>query len=211
MKQQVKGIFYFIIITFPQFGVTEEVKIFDFGRYVGHLYSDGSGSVAKRFDPKVTESCKSFSCRYDRENADVNSVFKNSWSFHIKNDEMTDKQVITVSRKAYKISKDFGEMKLNSNIYLWLNISDKDEEILCISGHNYPKKKGMIRVDNNDLIETNVNGCLPLNESLDSQMRSGNKITIRGYHWPYDGAETFDIDLGGYTKTMTFLRGQRLD
>lgn len=209
MAQLVKFVFYLFVVGLPQLSVAEEAKIYDFGQYVGRLYSDGSGSVGKRFDPKATESCQSFSCRYDRENANANSVFKDSWSFRIKNDEMSDEQIITVSRQPYKMSKDFEEIQLKSGIYLWINLSKKGEEILCVAGHDFPGKKAMIRVDSNALIETNVNGCLFLNESLDSQMKAGIKITIRGYNWPYDGAETFEINLGGYTKTMDFLRGQR--
>jgi hypothetical protein len=208
LKQLAKSVFCSLAIVLTQPAASEEAKIFDFGQYVGRLYSDGSGSVGKRFDPKVTESCQSFSCRYDRENADTNSVFKDSWSFNIKLDEMSDKQVITVIRKPYKISKDFGEISLKSNIYLFLNLSKKDEETLCIAGHDYPGKKGMVRVDSNDPIETGVNGCLPLSSSLDSQMRAGTNITIRGYHWPYDGAETFKISLGSYMKATEFLRNQ---
>ena len=210
LKQLIKFSVYFLAITCSQYGVAEEAKILDFDRYVGRIYSDGSGSIAKRFDPKVTESCKTPSCKRDRKNANVNSRFDDSWHFHIKNDEMSDKQIITVRKHPYTISKEFGEIRLTSNIYLWLSLSTKGKEVICVSGHDYPGKNAMIRIDSNPAIKTNTEGCLWLTEDLDSQMKAGSKITIRGYHWPY-GYETSKISLGGYTKTTQFLRGERLD
>jgi len=196
-----------ILVTPPT--TAEDANVFKLGQYVGRLYSDGSGFIGKRPDPGATKGCKSFPCEYDLRTADENPVFKDTWSFRIKNDEMTDEQKITVRRYPYKLTDSFGEIKLESNLYLWMNFSNAEREILCVSGHDFPGKKAMIRVDSNDPIETNKNGCLRLDTSRDSQLRKGNSLIIRGYHWPYDGAETRSISLGGYIKTSEFLRGRR--
>lgn len=187
----------------------EEKDLIVLGQYIGREYSDGSGSFGKKFDPEITRSCKTLSCELDRKNINDESVFDDKWSFQIKNDEITDKQRITVKRYAYKINEQFGEIKLDSNIYLWLNLSNKDQEVLCVAGHDYPKMKAVIRIDKKPAIETNEEGCLLVDEKIDSQMRAGQKITIRGYHWPYQGAETQEIDLGGYTRISQFLRSKR--
>ncbi|QIZ75753.1 hypothetical protein [Ferrimonas lipolytica] len=165
-----------------------DAEILKLGPYTGLLWPDGSGVIGKPYDVEK---------------------FKDRWSFLIKVDEMNDDQEITVDRKAYKNTDEFGKIRLSANIYLWLNISKAEEEILCVAGHDYPGKKAMIRVDKHDPIETNVSGCVALDDELDSLLKGGTKITIRGYHWPYGGAETFQIDLAGYTTTIDFLRGKR--
>jgi len=182
-----------------------------FGDYVGHIYGDGSGSLGKRYDPKVYSKCSSFSCQFDRDKAeeDPYMALKDRWSFHIKIDEMTDEQKITVRRGAYRITEEFGEVRLKTSISLWLRLTDKNSESLCVLGHDFPGVTGMIRVDKNPPIETKENGCVQLTESLDNQLRAGNKITIRGSAWPYRGAETQEIDLGGYAAITDFLRSRR--
>lgn len=209
MKNSVRSTFFLIFLGVSAFNWAQEAETLDFGQYIGRIYSDGSGVVGERFDPQVTASCQSFSCQYERDNADANSTFDDTWSFHVRDDEMTDEQIITVTRKPYTISEEFGEMRLRSNIYLWINLSEDDQEHLCVSGHDYPDKNAMIRVGSNTAIDTNENGCVLLSGSLNSQMSSADTITIRGYHWPYDDAETFQISLGGYSQIMAFLRGKR--
>lgn len=201
-------ILIFLGTSFPIWA--QEAQVYDLGKYVARLYSDGSGSIGKRFDASVTKGCKSFSCEYDRKHADKNTILKDTWSFKIKNDEMTDEQKISARRYPYNMSDAFGEIKLDSNVYLWINLSNADQEVLCVAGHDYPGKTAMIRVDKNDPIETNKNGCLHLNSSLDDQLRNGYTLVIRGYHWPYDRAETREISLGGYIQMREFLRARRM-
>ena len=198
-----------LILVLTSGGVLAESENLVFGDYVGKIYDGGSGSLGKRFDPEVTISCKSFSCEYDRKNADENTSFSDTWSFHIKTDEMTDEQQITVSKYAWKINEQFGEMRMDSNIYLWMILTDKNSEVLCVAGHDYPGMTGMIRVDKNPPLETRENGCLELTKDLDDQLRSGSQITIRGSHFPYRGAETQVVDLGGYSEMSDFLRSRR--
>ena len=202
----------FTAIVFSLFScvaISAESKNLDFGSYIGKMFPDGSGSIAERFNPNKTIGCKSFFCEHKRKNTDSLTTFEDTWSFQVKNDEMTDAQKITAQRYYYKLSQDFGEMRMKANIYLWLDLSDGSGELLCVAGHNFPGKKAMIRIDNNKAIETNKSGCLIISNAIDAQLRLGNKITIRGYHWPYQGAETAEIDLGGYTKVSDFLRGMR--
>ena len=100
-------------------------------------------------------------------------------------------------------------MKLKSDIYLWVNLSQSSQEVLCVAGHDYPGLTAMIRVDGKKAIETNENGCLSLSNSLDDQLRSGLKVVIRGSHWPYKSPETKSISLDGYRVMTDFLRARR--
>jgi len=158
------------------------------GNYRGWIFSDGSGLIGSAEDVKK---------------------FNDTWNFQIKTDEMTDKKTITVKRYAYKNTEDFGKIKLTASIYLWLNLNNKNSESLCVAGHDYPGMVAVIRIDKNKPIKTNENGCITLNSDLNNQMKNGNSITIRGHHWPYKGAETFNISLSGYTKMAYFLRNKR--
>jgi hypothetical protein len=175
-------ILFFIFMSFSSIGAVGTQNL-DFGKYKGRIHSDGSGSIG------TSENLKGF---------------KDIWSVRIKKDEMTDEKIITVRRDAYKSG-----FRLRSDISLFLELSNKENEYLCISGHNYPNKKGIIRVDKNQPIETNVNGCVKLSTDLDSQMRKGNNITLRGYNWPYDAGETQNISLGGYISVSEYLRSRR--
>ena len=198
-----------IILTLNSLVVLAESENLVFGDYVGKIFSDGSGSLGKRFDPEVTMSCKSFNCQYIRDNADANTSFEDKWNFHIKIDEMTDEQRITVRRYAYRFTEEFGEIKMGHKIKLFLNLTYKDYELLCVSGHDFPGMTGMIRVDKNPAIETKEDGCLKLSKALDGQLRSGSKLTIRGSKFPSRSPKTRVIDLGGYSEMSDFLRNRR--
>ncbi len=182
-----------------------------FGDYVGYMYWDGSGSLGKKWDPKVYSKCDSFSCNWEKKKAkeDPYMALDDQWSFRIKLDEMTDEQKITVGRNAYAISEQFGEMQLEASISLFLILNDKDNEYLCVLGHDFPGMTGMVRVDKAPPLETEENGCMELTKDLDNQLRSGSKITIRGSKFPYRGAETHEINLGGYAEVTDLLRSRR--
>lgn len=177
--------------------------------YVLKIYSDGSGTLGRQFDPQSTLSCESFSCEYKRKNAGSETTFDDIWSFQVKSDEMNDEKVITVNRRPHKIDEEFGEMRLESEIYLWINFSETSREVLCVAGHDYPGLTAMIRVDNKNALKTNENGCLSLSPGLDGQLMSGSTLIIRGSHWPYKSPETKSISLDGYKKVSKFLRAQR--
>ena len=198
-----------LILTLSSSIVLAESETLVFGDYVGRIFSDGSGSLGKRFDPEVTISCKTFSYEYDRKNADENTSFSDTWSFHIRIDEMTDEQIITVTKDVYRISEQFGEIRMDSSISLFINLTDRNYESLCVLGHDYPGMTGMIRVDKNPPLETRESGCLELTKDLDGQLRSGDIITIRGSNFPYRAPETHVIDLGGYSEISDFLRSRR--
>ena len=176
-----------LLSLFPIASIASETSL-DLGDYIGRIFSDGSGTIGAPDD--------------------VNNYI-DTWSFRIKNDEMTDEKIITVNRYAYTNSEEFGKIQLQYEIWLFINLSKTNKEILCIGGHDYPGKTGMIRIDKNAPITTDVNGCLRLNKKLDKQLRSGNKITLRGYNWPYEGGETKTINLNGYIATSEFLRSKR--
>ncbi|MCH2556840.1 MAG: hypothetical protein MK005_06005 [Alcanivorax sp.] len=177
--------------------------------YVLEIFSDGSGSLGRQFDPKATMSCKSAYCEYKRKNADSRTTFRDTWSFQIKKDAMSDEKTITLTRKPHEISEEFGEIEFNSDIYLWINLRRASREMLCVAGHDYSGLTAMIRVDSAKPMKTNENGCVLLSSALNKQLVSGSKLVIRGSHWPYQSPETQNISLDGYKKITQFLRDRR--
>ena len=187
MRIMIKSVFLAAILLSVVVNAAEP-ELLDFGSYVGRIYGDGSGSIGT---PE------------DIENWD------DIWSFRIKTDEMTDEKIVTVERWAYNDTEEFGKIKLKTEIYLWINFSDNDREVLCVGGHDYPGETAMIRIDSNDPIETNENGCLLLDNELNQQLIGGSVITIRGATWPYRAPDTQKINLGGYLAMSDFLRSER--
>ncbi len=194
------------VLALPGFVVANEAQDLELGSYIGRIYQDGSGAIGQRFDPATLESCQTFSCKHRRSNATATTMVGDYWSFQVKTDEMTDHRMIILSRRHHIISKEFGEMQPNSNIYLWLVLSSKARERVCVGGHDFPGKKAKIRVDSLPALTTNTEGCVPLTNQLYSQMSSGTTLTVRGYHWPYDAPETREIKLGGFKESVDFLR-----
>ena len=199
-----------LILTLSSSIVLAESETLEFGDYVVRIFSDGSGSLEKRFDPESIKGCVTFECRYIRKDPNrFYALSQDEWSFHIRIDEMTDEQTITVTKKVFKISEEFGVNMASSSISLFINLTDRNYESLCVLGHDYPGMTGMIRVDKNPPLETRESGCLELTKDLDGQLRSGDIITIRGSNFPYRAPETQVIDLGGYSEISDFLRSRR--
>ncbi len=176
----------FILVIQSAVGATATEK--HYGNYVCQIYSDGSGSIGR------PEELKNF-----------NDV----WSFNIKKDQITDKTKVTAQRYAYTDTKEFGEIRLKTDISLWLNLTDRRSEYLCVAGNNFPGKRAVIRVGKNAPITTNKSGCVRISNSLNSQLIKDDHIIIRGYHWPYEGAETQTINLDGYRQLKECLHRER--
>ena len=163
----------------------EDIKI---GSFIGKLYEDGSGIFGNQEDV---------------------ADFKDVWSITVAIDKITDKTIIRGERDAFNMTKEYGKIRLKTDISLGLNFSDKNSEYICVNGHDFPDMTAFIRVDKNKPITTNKNGCTKLTSTLDKQLRSGNKVTLRGYVWPYRGAEDQEFELSGYAELTDFFREKR--
>lgn len=157
------------------------------GGIVARVFSDGSGLAGTR--EEVTS-------------------FGNAWSVRIKKDEITDESIIYTTRKPY-FEYQGSRHDARTDLRLYAEFSNKNGEILCVSGHDFPGKKAIIRIDSNPAIETNEHGCLALTQSLNNEIRQAKELTLRGYVWPYESPETHKVNLGGYSAISNFLRSKR--
>src|SRR3546814_8093022 len=60
---------------------------------------------------------------------------------------------------------------------------------VCIMGHDFPGRRGAIRVDKNAPFATSEGGCVS-SPMLLKQMMTGNKAAVRSVKWPND----YDVD-----------------
>ena len=189
-KMSVRALLGRCLIILPLLVSSDEGKQLKLGNYVGRIYSDGSGNLGT---PKDIAN------------------FSDYWHLQFNSDSITDKKIIKANRYAFNNTKEFGKVQYKYHIWLSLDLSNKSSEYLCVAGHNFPGKKAFIRVEKNAPITTGENGCVLIDASLDSQLKKGNQITLRGYYWPYEGGEDQIISLAGYAELTEFLRKKRAD
>jgi hypothetical protein len=71
----------------------------------------------------------------------------------------------------------------------------------CIIGHDFPGRRGMIRVDSHSAISTDGDGCVygGTARRLQNQLVSGSRLITRRVEWPYDSNRDKEILIsGGY-------------
>lgn len=75
---------------------------------------------------------------------------------------------------------------------------------ICIGGHDFPGRTGLIRVGSMEPIETDETGCVPAGTFL-SELSDQTVVTTRRYTWPRDLPQDLRADLGGLSIAMTVI------
>lgn len=88
----------------------------------------------------------------------------------------------------------------NGGLDVEYGTSTQPKEI-CVTNHNFPGRRAMIRVDQNAPVTTNTSGCAPIG-SLLTQLKTGSVVTVRRYEWPYDYPQDKSHTLSGFSKAM---------
>lgn len=82
---------------------------------------------------------------------------------------------------------------------------------VCITAHDFPGRRGQIRLDSKLPMTTDRDGCV--RGSIASDLRKASTVTVRYVEWPYDYNKDHSAAVGGLGEAMdlaTFLRN-RLD
>ena len=158
-------------------------KLQQFGEHQYRVYEDGSGTFGKN----------------------VKNVLANYWSIRNESDEMTDRQIITVSKSGIMPDND----NLSVGMSLHLDLSINNEERLCVLGHNFPGKTATIRIDSNAPIYTDKKGCVDLTSDLDASLRAAQLVLVRGSEWPKGLSAVGTVDMDGYDEVTDLLRSTR--
>lgn len=114
------------------------------------------------------------------------------WSYNCRIDKMTDK-------RACYISATLGGPFISYS-------SGRYPTFVCILGHDFPGRTGMIRVDANAPIETSSEGCVPASDILE-QMKNGQNFITRSYRWPRDWSVDSETSLSGLSLVLEVVDG----
>jgi hypothetical protein len=116
------------------------------------------------------------------------------WNTECEIDPITDAKECHLQRGATPLLLDMG--------------SGTTVKTICIIRHNFPGRRGAIRVDSNPAVATNANGCVS-SPALVKQLLNGQKVTVRWVNWPRDysvdaiseiGPLQEALDLTGYIR-----------
>ncbi|MGK7660690.1 MULTISPECIES: hypothetical protein [unclassified Marinovum] len=92
-------------------------------------------------------------------------------------------------------------------IFVYYGESQRPRQV-CVSGHDFPGRRGMIRVNTGSPVNTDTDGCVQAG-SLLSQLRTGTSVTTRRVEWPYDYPVDATTTLAGFSKAMEVVEGIR--
>lgn len=116
---------------------------------------------------------------------------QSEWMMKCKTDAMTD--VETCSLRNY-----------DAKLTLWFDSSNIIDEA-CVIGHDYPGRRGAIRVDALPPVTTMPNGCIR-SPALIQQILNGKKITTRAVTFPNDYSVDTVMEIGPVVEAMALLR-----
>lgn len=145
-------------------------------------------------DRKYLEEDGFFLTSYEDGSAGVHlgkTVYDFSWSIDCRVDSMSD-------RRSCSIKASGGEL------LVYYGTAGQPQEI-CIIGHDFPGRRGMIRVDKNQPVSTGLDGCVPASRLL-SQLKRGTTVSFRYYEWPYDYSKDAQHTLRGLGKAMEVVQ-----
>lgn len=109
------------------------------------------------------------------------------WSIDCRVDAMTDRRNCSI---------DSG----SDGLFIHYGTAAQPRSV-CILGHDFPGRTGMIRVEGNSPIATDTDGCVGASAIL-SQIMTGTTVVTRRVEWPYDYSVDATTTLRGFTKAM---------
>lgn len=112
-------------------------------------------------------------------------VLSPAWNIDCRVDAMTD-------RRSCRFNGD--------QLFVFYGISPNPTQV-CILSHDFPGRRGMIRVDDHPPVNTGVDGCTSAANLL-PQLRSGTSVAVRYVEWPYDYPKDESETLSGFNKAM---------
>lgn len=154
----------------------------------GHYFRQGKTDtgVAYRYHPDGSGNTKAAAAAADNLTL--------GWSFGCEKDKITDRTSCSLTSFEAKILISFSK--------------DLTPAYFCIIGHDFPGRRGAVRVDQNAPRNTDTEGCLRAAPIL-AEMRKGKEITVRYVEWPYDYSRDTTTDLDGFTEALELMKFTR--
>lgn len=114
-------------------------------------------------------------------------VLDDDWSIDCRVDAMNDKRKCSFDAR-------------KGHVFVYYGFSASPQSV-CISGHDFPGRRGQIRVGANPPVTTDTEGCVSAGTIL-GQLKTGQQVSTRSYRWPYDYPVDQTFSLQGFNKTM---------
>ncbi len=92
------------------------------------------------------------------------------WSIDCSKDKMSDQRNCTVTSSKNNIQIMYGPAGVAKQI--------------CIIDHDFPNRLGAIRIDNEEPISTDTDGCI--SGKFENKLTQASSVTTRSVKWPYD-------------------------
>jgi len=212
-------IFALILLTYPSYTPAQDprftpIERLDAGDLKVHIYPNNWGFIGQPFVRKDDyDYCESWSC-VKRVNRSAWGTLKNGleedkWVFSNNIDPMTDQVYYQLWRMPHEIIRNKGVQAKDTEIGLLFQLTKADMELLCIKGHDYPKKIAIFRIDKNKAQNTSIVGCTLLTPEIEEQLLYGTSIVVRGTNLPLSTPETHEISLDGYRDAVAYIRSIR--
>lgn len=79
---------------------------------------------------------------------------------------------------------------------------------VCVSQHDFPGRRGAIRIDHNKSFITDEEGCVPA-KAIIGQLKNGKTVLARRYEWPYDYGQDTTSTLEGMKEALNQAAAKR--
>lgn len=174
----------------------------------GIIVNDGWYPNEKIIPGKLNKIFPEFSIPESREgimpNGDMYTIYQggtgnltssstygnNGWSIDCRTDALDDKP----------------DCKLTSSkarLYIYYGNASSPKSI-CILGHDFPGRKGAIRIDKSNPITTDTDGCIS-GKNI-NKLFTGNTVTTRAVKWPYDTYIDSTHSIAGLKSAMELVK-----
>ena len=111
------------------------------------------------------------------------------WSIDCRQDAMTDKRECSISAR-------------EGRLFVFYGTSDAPEAV-CILGHDFPSRRGAIRVDQGSPRRTADDGCV--GAAIMQQLMVGRKVITRRVEWPHDFPKDDEGPLEGLVRATELV------
>lgn len=112
------------------------------------------------------------------------------WDVSCLKDAMTDRRMCVISSHNAGVLISYGD--------------SSSPQYICLSDHDYPNKKGSVRIGSSKPILTDVGGCIP--GKYAKRLSLANTVTTRSYKWPYNYPRDEKKSLEGIKSAMGLVK-----
>lgn len=112
--------------------------------------------------------------------------YRTGWDITCRNDVMTDQKICSAK---------------HSELGLLFALAGSTPQWLCLIGHDFPGRNGLLRLDKGSPISTADKGCIPWAKA--SRIVGAKEAAIRIWTWPYDRPIDNTVDVSSVKSAVS--------